>query len=62
MLLRIPRVRLFIYSLLLLGLLAGVGVVYFRHETQAAEQTLNLEQPNTQSRAQPVSHFTLSRR
>jgi hypothetical protein len=55
-------VRLSIYSLVLLGLLAGVGVVYFRHETQAAEQTLNLEQPNTQSRTKPVSRFTLSRR
>ena len=52
--------RLFIYSLLLLGLLAGVGVIYFRHETQAAEQTLNAEQPNTQSKAGPVPCHTLS--
>ncbi|MGZ3651118.1 MAG: hypothetical protein ACXVB9_18755 [Bdellovibrionota bacterium] len=41
--------RLFIYSLLLLGLLAGVGVIYFRHETQAAEQTINMDTPATQS-------------
>jgi len=42
------KLRLFIYSLLLLGLLAGAGIVYFRHETQAAEQTINMDTPATQ--------------
>jgi hypothetical protein len=45
--------RFFTYALLLLCFLTCIGVLYFRHETQAAEQALRVEQQATPAQISP---------